>query len=264
MERCRRGGPAMTTKWLALGLILPGILLSRATSLAGSAHVAYGDVKDSGGGCPAQKDLSFVAYITERPDQVLTQMSVGCTYYEASGTWWVQCGSFPTQWQVGDTVHVDLTDAHGPTGTEYGSVEVVLTTAGYDAGGETTLPVELSWFAAREDNGLVTLEWVTESEVENLGFNLYRSTDWDGEYVKINAEFIEGAGSSATAHTYEYVDSVPDDETVYWYKLEDIDYSGTRTLYGPISTGLNWEDAVVELPVGVRDLTWGRIKSELR
>ena len=47
--------------------------------------------------------------------------------------------------------------------------------------------INLFSFIATPKAGKVILQWTTESEIDNAGFNLYRSEAEDGEYVKINA-----------------------------------------------------------------------------
>jgi len=100
---------------------------------------------------------------------------------------------------------------------------------------DNSLPVELSLFTATPGNGIITLKWLTESEIENLGFNIYRSTKSNDEFLMLNAELIAGAGSSSEKHEYSYVDQDVKNGITYWYKLEDIDYNGKTEFHGPIS-----------------------------
>ncbi|HQQ86271.1 MAG TPA: NosD domain-containing protein, partial [Candidatus Marinimicrobia bacterium] len=101
-----------------------------------------------------------------------------------------------------------------------------------------SLPVELASFNATAGNGNITLKWITESEIENLGFNIYRSTSRDGEFVMLNAKLIAGAGSSSERHEYSYIDRDVKSGLTYWYKLEDVDYNGKTEFHGPISAVL--------------------------
>ncbi|MBM3234711.1 hypothetical protein FJZ31_00250 [Candidatus Poribacteria bacterium] len=50
-------------------------------------------------------------------------------------------------------------------------------------GGDYSLPVELSSFTVTSGDRQVTLRWVTETEVGNVGFALYRSTEKDSNYT---------------------------------------------------------------------------------
>jgi len=54
-------------------------------------------------------------------------------------------------------------------------------------------------------------------------------------FLIINDEFIPGAGSSSRRHEYEYMDKDLTNGVTYWYKLEDVDYSGNTELHGPVS-----------------------------
>ena len=101
-----------------------------------------------------------------------------------------------------------------------------------------SLPVELTSFTATPGNGIITLNWLTESEIENLGFNIYRSTNTNLEFIILNAELIPGAGSSSEKHEYSYVDHDVKSGITYWYKLEDVDYKGKTELHGAISAAV--------------------------
>jgi hypothetical protein len=88
------------------------------------------------------------------------------------------------------------------------------------------LPVELSMFTASADSMKVTLDWRTETETNNLGFNIYRSDTRDGEYIKVNARLIAGAGSDATPHDYSFTDENVVKGFTYYYYIEDVDFTG--------------------------------------
>jgi len=100
---------------------------------------------------------------------------------------------------------------------------------------DNSLPVELTSFTATAGDGKVTLNWITESEIENLGFNIYRGAKSNVKFLIINDELIPGAGNSSQRHEYEYVDNGLTNGVTYWYKLEDVDYSGNTELHGPVS-----------------------------
>jgi hypothetical protein len=92
------------------------------------------------------------------------------------------------------------------------------------------LPVVLSAFNAAFDSktSQVTLNWRTESEISNLGFDVYRSESRDGKYVKVNAARIKGAGTDATPHNYQLIDEGVEVGKTYYYYIEDISFSGER------------------------------------
>jgi hypothetical protein len=114
-----------------------------------------------------------------------------------------------------------------------------------------SLPVTLSSFAAIPTDSGVMLKWRTESEVDNLGWNIYRNEKKDGEFVKINDKLIPGAGNSAMPNSYQFVDKTVVKGRQYYYYLEDVDIAGTRSksLIIPVN-----KDA------GKLTTTWSKIK----
>jgi hypothetical protein len=46
--------------------------------------------------------------------------------------------------------------------------------------------IGLAELTAKPKAGKVIISWRTESEIDNAGFNLYRSQSEEGEYIKIN------------------------------------------------------------------------------
>jgi hypothetical protein len=102
----------------------------------------------------------------------------------------------------------------------------------------TTAPptvIELSSFTAAPKAGKISLQWSTESEINNAGFNLYRAESENGQYIKINPSIISAQGSSTQGAAYEFTDANVQNRKTYYYKLEDIDLSGTSTMHGPVS-----------------------------
>ncbi len=105
----------------------------------------------------------------------------------------------------------------------------------------TPTAVELISFTATNiGSQQVRLNWVTASEVDNFGFNLYRSSSEDfDEATKIHFEpsaFPVGSGPGAS---YSYIDTVPADG-LYYYWLEDVETapSGAIEVHGPITVNV--------------------------
>jgi hypothetical protein len=94
--------------------------------------------------------------------------------------------------------------------------------------GEKALPVNLSLLTVVPSDLGVTIRWRTESEINNLGFDVYRSENIDGKFVKVNPAYIKGAGTDATPHDYKFVDENAVVGKTYYYYLEDISFSGER------------------------------------
>jgi hypothetical protein len=94
--------------------------------------------------------------------------------------------------------------------------------------------ISLSSFTAKSENGQVTLNWETASENNNSGFNILRAKTEKGEYRQINKELIAPQGSAIEGASYEFIDTSVKNGKTYWYKLQDLDFSGTTSESGPV------------------------------
>ncbi len=119
----------------------------------------------------------------------------------------------------------------------------------------TPLPVELSFFRPTLEDGKVTIQWTTESELDNAGFNILRSDTRNGEFTQVNEQMIQGKGTTAERSTYKWVDTTAKPDAVYYYQIEDISFAGehntlaTTKLKGLISAK------------GKLTTSWGDIKN---
>ena len=122
-----------------------------------------------------------------------------------------------------DRFSVETRTAGGKDSEEY-SVQII---------DEDPVAVRLSAFCAQQTADGVVLEWKVEEEVNHAGYNLYRSSNKESGYKKINETLILGwDGFSAFDGAYEYVDDV---HGTYYYKLEAIEMDGSTELFGPFS-----------------------------
>ena len=100
-------------------------------------------------------------------------------------------------------------------------------TPGYRA--RTPLPVELSKFRPeRLDNGEIVIRWITQSELNNAGFNILRSEKRNGEFTQVNTKLIAGQGTTSEKTTYEWKDTSAKLNVVYYYQIECVSVDGTR------------------------------------
>jgi len=88
------------------------------------------------------------------------------------------------------------------------------------------LPVELSSFSASVKGSRVLLEWKTETEINDLGFNIERSsavikTSWK------TIGFVKGNGNSNSPKYYYYTDADIHKTGIYNYRLKQIDNDGS-------------------------------------
>jgi hypothetical protein len=89
------------------------------------------------------------------------------------------------------------------------------------------IPVELSSFTASVNGNDVELQWLTSSEVNNLGFEILRSAQND---IWERVGFVEGKGTTTEVTSYSFNDKIfiPG---VYNYSLKQIDFDGTFKYY---------------------------------
>jgi hypothetical protein len=124
------------------------------------------------------------------------------------------------------------------TGVVQGDIDAVLRSAPWDVGADEldgTTAVGLMSFSASPGDGSVTLEWRTGSELDNLGFHLYRGLSPDGPWTRLTSSLVPGLGSSPLGQAYSWLDAGLVNGTMYYYRLEDVDTSSTATSHGPVS-----------------------------
>ena len=97
----------------------------------------------------------------------------------------------------------------------------------------TVTAVTVRSFAAQRSRGAVVIRWRTATEVETLGFNLYRRQN--GRLAKLNRGLIPAAGGVG-GHAYAWRDRRPGRSPRY--TLDEIRRDGSSVLRGPISPRL--------------------------
>jgi hypothetical protein len=102
--------------------------------------------------------------------------------------------------------------------------------------GNAPLAVKLARLEAMPAGSAMGIEWESTSEVDNLGFNLYRSDGAaDAGRLRLNEDLIPSqAPGSASGAVYKWLDESVKPETSYLYWLEDVDNLGVATLHGPV------------------------------
>jgi hypothetical protein len=157
-------------------------------------------------------------------DIIITTGSVYGAYYQ-SGSW-----------------HTQLNDGGAITfiGIDFdvrGDIPIVI-------GDDNPLPVTLSSFTAAFTGSSSILNWTTQSELNNAGWNIYRAASEDYALSnRINPNLINGAGTTSELTQYSYVDNSGFEyNATYYYWLESVDYANISNLHGPISVEIPEQD----------------------
>ena len=98
---------------------------------------------------------------------------------------------------------------------------------------DSPLAVTLADFSAAAGGDHVALNWSTVSEIDNTGFNLYRSTS-AGSARELLAFVPSVAPGSAQGAAYSYTDRAVVAGQTYFYWLEAVDLAGAMSLHGPV------------------------------
>lgn len=107
--------------------------------------------------------------------------------------------------------------------------------------GDPGLPIELTDISASYKEGSVTVNWTTETETENLGFQLLRAES-GGEFTEIS-NYLEddrllGQGTVQETHSYSFTDRQVKPGREYTYKLVDVDFAGKLTEHTAIQVSV--------------------------
>ena len=109
---------------------------------------------------------------------------------------------------------------------------------------DPSLPVTLSSFSAEPVNTGVLIEWTTESETDNLGFILERSTSledhpvWQVIASHRTHDELSGQGNTSVRTDYAFTDVTAEPGSTYQYRLSDVDTNGKVHIYDIIQIAL--------------------------
>ncbi|MBN1998430.1 T9SS type A sorting domain-containing protein [candidate division KSB1 bacterium] len=137
-----------------------------------------------------------------------------------------------------DNTYTDLTNGYIGFSAVHSSSASARSSAEFDQfyfaqSSDASLPVQLYSFTAQQRSNAVYLKWITQSEVNNLGFYVLSKTAQQDSF-HCQSPLLPGAGTSSHLNTYEYIDRQIDNGEIE-YKLKQLDTDGLYHNYGPIS-----------------------------
>ncbi len=113
---------------------------------------------------------------------------------------------------------------------------------------DSNYTVNVTSFTSSVNSGIVTLNWQTSEEVNNLGFDVLRKGPSDANYVLIasyanNASLAgEGAGTTNSVSSYSFTDSTVQKGNTYAYELQSVSIYGVTKQFSELSvTGVKGE-----------------------
>jgi hypothetical protein len=184
----------------------------KTTNMGSSWVNIHGNLPDS-----PVNDVFIYTYDSQNPNTYFVASDIGVFLTQDNGTSWVDL-----QNGLPNTVIVHLDYSHSNqmlrAGTHGRGV--------YEAFIDLTVPVELTSFTASINQKIVTLNWITATETNNLGFEIERKLK-NQEWATIG--FIEGNGTTTEQQNYSYADDyslLPYEGTVL-YRLKQVDLDGT-------------------------------------
>jgi len=108
--------------------------------------------------------------------------------------------------------------------------------------------IQLAEFEARAVSGAkcgnpsgadcVAVTWATMQELNTLGFNLLRAESSDGTPSRASATAMNEMlilGTELSGASYGYVDRYTEGDVTYAYWLQEVDFNGQVTEYGPVT-----------------------------
>jgi hypothetical protein len=223
-------GPALMGIQRDAGFTDPGVIV--VTKYSGSTHgpdaigAAWAITPTTTSG------LSLTLKLCYTPSELGSLTESNLRLWRLTGSTWVQVGGTPAFSTVGSN--------------GCAQVSGITTGGGWTLATSAPTAVTLNYFTATKSDDHNAIAWETASELDNLGFNLWRGTSPAAPDVKLNAYVIPSQAPGGTdGFAYSYDDFDIASETVYYYWLEDVDLRGQVTRHSPVlATAGNIPNAV--------------------
>jgi Secretion system C-terminal sorting domain len=107
------------------------------------------------------------------------------------------------------------------------------------------LPITLTSFNGRYENGISILDWQTSQELNSDHFELMKSND--GQNFNTIAT-IKSAGFSNVVKNYSYQDNSPNSGKYVYYRLKQVDMNGRYTLSSIVKLSIGTTSSLVVYP----------------
>ena len=112
----------------------------------------------------------------------------------------------------------------------------------------------------------VVIEWETASEIDTVGFQIYRSLQPDGPFEKITSDPIPASADALAGGSYRFLDrNLVANQEVY-YRLVEIESTGNENILGETSVipeRYGWFEAVSGFILIIIGLIFTRLSSKI-
>ncbi len=242
--------------------------LDLSLDVPGCALYGNGQLITNGDAVPSTSDhTDFGSNITSPVDRTFTIENIGDASLDLDGSPYVTLDPNPSgKFSVQTQPSTDPIGVGGSTTfvircapTEPGEITATLNisnnseaddyTFNIKGTGDASLPVGLSSFSARCKGQAIILEWITESETNNLGFILERCEEdiWTeiASYKTNNG--LKGQGNTSSRTEYSFMDQDVESGKEYSYRLSDVSTKGKITVYGSLSITMDNLPEITEM-----------------
>jgi hypothetical protein len=168
----------------------------------------------------------------DKTDPATPQLGLAYRPAYCYGTW----SDSTAYWAFG-TNQLELTGARGLAQSQNGPPK---TYPEYVLGGiNQPLAISLAAFTASVKDKCIEIFWETATEIDTLGFELWRSEHKAGPYTLVAGSYTKSKSVMETmgaSYSFTDCDANLDGKTAYYYKLEEIDMDNKKAnpFYGPI------------------------------
>jgi hypothetical protein len=145
----------------------------------------------------------------------------------------------PWTWNAGDDMELKSYSSDGSVKTNWATDNQPSAQPGTPRGDNSTLPIKLLSFKAKQIKESIVINWQTATETNNDYFTIERAID--AEHFEVIGT-IRGAGNSNIIKEYQFEDENTSDANVLYYRLKQTDYDGTFTYSKIISVQANQKE----------------------
>jgi chitodextrinase len=93
--------------------------------------------------------------------------------------------------------------------------------------------VELASFTASDERGVVRLNWIIAREEIHAGFHVYRRHQAEDPFEQLTGDLLTGQTE------FEFIDSDVRVNHTYYYRLEAVEITGEKSIFGPFTVRVN-------------------------